>query len=224
LSPLSDAIQSELGTIDKYIGDSIMAFWNAPVDIDQHPVRACRAALKMRAALVELNSADAFGFRDRGLEPVKIGIGLHTGLACVGNMGSQRRFNYTAMGDVVNTAARIESSSKAVGMDLVVSEEVGRMAPGFAFLEAGAMPLKGKSQPMKLLALVGDEEKAVSAEFVELSKRHAELLAAIADGRAADASHVLAHCRALGGTLLSSFYNRFEEQIAEISPGAVRVA
>jgi adenylate cyclase len=224
LSPLSDAIQSELGTIDKYIGDSIMAFWNAPVDIDQHPVRACRAALKMRAALVELNSTDAFGFRDRGLEPVKIGIGLHTGLACVGNMGSQRRFNYTAMGDVVNTAARIESSSKAVGMDLVVSEEVGRMAPGFAFLEAGAMPLKGKSQPMKLLALVGDEEKAVSAEFVELSKRHAELLAAIADGRAADASHVLAHCRALGGTLLSSFYNRFEEQIAEISPGAVRVA
>ncbi|HET7681856.1 MAG TPA: adenylate/guanylate cyclase domain-containing protein [Xanthobacteraceae bacterium] len=220
LSPLNDAIQSELGTIDKYIGDSIMAFWNAPLDIPEHSQRACRAALKMRAALAELNGNDAFGFRARGLEPVKIGIGLHTGEACVGNMGSQRRFNYTAMGDVVNTSARIESSSKAVGMDIVVSEEVARVVPGFAFLEAGAMPLKGKSRPMMLFGLVGDEEKAASPEFAELSRRHAELVAAIAERRVADASNALAHCRALGGTLLSNFFNRFEEQIAELSPAA----
>ncbi len=108
LSPLSEAIQSEMGTIDKYIGDSIMAFWNAPVDIPDHQVRACRAVLKMRAALADLNARDAFGFSKRELEPVKIGMGLHTGEACVGNMGSERRFNYTAMGDVVNTSARIE--------------------------------------------------------------------------------------------------------------------
>jgi adenylate cyclase len=224
LSPLSDAIQSELGTIDKYIGDSIMAFWNAPIDIPEHTLHACRAVLKMREALADLNARDAFGFRERGLQPVKIGIGLHAGEACVGNMGSQRRFNYTAMGDVVNTSARIESSCKAVGMDIVVSEEIARAVPGFAFLEAGAMPLKGKAKPMKLLALVGDEQKAASPEFVELTRRHAELLAAIAEQRAADATHALVHCRALGGAQLAGFYSRFEEKIADMAPGTTRLA
>jgi adenylate cyclase len=224
LSSLTDAIQSELGTIDKYIGDSIMAFWNAPLDIAEHSLRACRAAVKMRAALIELNDNDAFGFRERGLSHVKIGIGLHTGEACVGNMGSMRRFNYTAMGDVVNTTARIESSCKAVGVDIVVSEEIARAVPGFAFLESGAMPLKGKSQPMKLLGLVGDEQKAASPEFAELSRRHGELLAAITENRAADAIKALTLCRVLGGALLTNFYNRFEEQIAAITPGAARLA
>ena len=220
LSALNDAIQVELGTIDKYIGDSIMAFWNAPIDIPQHPLHACRAAVKMRDAVAELNDRDAFGFRNRGLPDVKIGIGLHTGEACVGNMGSHRRFNYTAMGDVVNTTARIESSCKAVGMDIVVSAEIVRGAPGFAFLEAGAMPLKGKSLPIKLFGLVGDEEKAASPEFAELSRRHAELVTAIAERRLAEANNALAHCRALGGALLNNFYNRFEEQIAKLSPAA----
>lgn len=224
LSSLTDAIQSELGTIDKYIGDSIMAFWNAPLDIPDHHRLSCRAALKMRVALAELNGKDEFGFAARGLEPVKIGIGLHTGEACVGNMGSQRRFNYTAMGDVVNTSARIESSSKAVGMDIVVSDSMAQAVPGFAFLEAGAMPLKGKSQPIKLFALVGDEEKAASPEFVELLRRHTELLTAIAEQRAADANNALAHCRVLGGALLTNFYNRFEEQVADLTPGGARLA
>ncbi len=219
LSPLSDAIQSELGTIDKYIGDSIMAFWNAPLDIEQHPLRACRAVLKMRDAMHDLNARDAFGFRERGLSAVKIGIGLHTGEACVGNMGSQRRFNYSAMGDVVNTSARIESSCKAVGMDIVVSEEIVRAVPAFAFLEAGARPLKGKARPMKLFGMVGDESKAASPEFIELSQRHAALLAAMAEGRIGDASKALAHCRALAGSLMANFYNRFEEKITEIASG-----
>jgi adenylate cyclase len=193
LSALSEAIQSELGTIDKYIGDSIMAFWNAPLDIPDHRRRACRAALKMRAVLQEMNGADAFGLSARGLSQVKIGIGLHGGEACVGNMGSQRRFNYTAMGDVVNTAARIESSCKAVGLDIVVSDAIVRAAPDFAFLEAGTLPLKGKAQPVRLFGMIGDEQKAASPEFVELARRHAELLAAIADRRQAEAAHLLAH-------------------------------
>src|SRR5581483_5703930 len=112
----------------------------------------------------------------------------------------------------VNTASRIESSCKAVGIDIVGSEEIWRAAQGFAFLQAGALPMKGKSQPMKLLGLVGDEQKAASPEFAELARRHAELLAAIAEHRTSDAGHALAHCRALGGALLAGFYSRFEEQ------------
>ncbi len=225
-SALTDAIQSELGTIDKYIGDAIMAFWNAPLDIPNHPVRACRAALKMRAVLADLNNRDAFGFHGRGGKraQVKIGIGLHTGEACVGNMGSQRRFNYSVMGDVVNTTSRIESSSKEVGADIVISEETTRAVPGFAFLEAGALSLKGKSQPVKLYALVGDEHTAATAEFAQLARRHAELLEAIAQGLPTEAAHGLAHCRVLGGTLLSGFYDRFAEQIADLSPETTKLA
>jgi adenylate cyclase len=164
LQPLSEAIQTELGTIDKYIGDSIMAFWNAPLDIADHPARACRAALKMRQAIKQLNADDAFGFEDRGISggTVRIGVGLNFGIACVGNMGSERRFNYSAMGDVVNVSARIESATKEFGTDLLVSEEVAAVAKGIALLEAGEILLKGKSLPTKLYALVGDEAVAAS--------------------------------------------------------------
>ena len=117
LGPLTQAIQSELGTIDKYIGDSIMAFWNAPLDIADHPMHACRAALKMREAVRQLNEDDAFGFEGRGISgaEVKIGVGLNFGIAAVGNMGSEIRFNYSAMGDVVNVAARIEVDDQGIG-------------------------------------------------------------------------------------------------------------
>lgn len=225
LSPLSDAIQAEFGTIDKYIGDAIMAFWNAPIDVADHPTRACRAALRMRAVLAELNAQDAFGFRARGAHPseVRIGIGLNTGVACVGNMGSERRFNYSAMGDVVNTTSRIESNTKLLGIDIVISDHTARAVPGYAMLEAGELTMKGKSHPVKLFGLVGDEKTAASAEFIELSRRHAELLDAIANNRPAEAAQALAQGRALGGELLAKFYDRFEEHIADISAGTTKV-
>ena len=130
-SPLSDAIFREQGTIDKYIGDSIMAFWNAPVEVPDHPLRACRAALAMRAIVDELNAGDAFGFAARGRSDlqVKIGVGINTGTACVGNMGSERRFNYSVIGDAVNVAARIEASCKEMGVDILISESVARGRP-----------------------------------------------------------------------------------------------
>jgi len=213
LTPLSDAIQSELGTIDKFIGDAIMAFWNAPLDIPDHPTRACRAALKMRAVLAELNENDGFGFAARGLSPVRIGIGLNTGIACVGNMGSEMRFNYSAMGDVVNTTSRIESNTKEIGVDIVVSEDIVRATSGFAVLEAGELLMKGKSHPVKLFALMGDEQTASNAEFQDLARLHASLLHHIAAQRFAEAARALALCRAAGGRRLINFYDRFEKQI-----------
>jgi adenylate cyclase len=220
LSPLSDAIQDELGTIDKYIGDSIMAFWNAPVSVPDHATRACRAALKMREAVNVLNESDAFGFAARGFKDprVRIGVGINAGLACVGNMGSQRRFNYSAMGDVVNVAARIESASKGLNTDLLISEDVAQQVKGIALLEAGEVALKGKSRPTKVYAIAGDETVAASPEFAEWSGLHHALLAAIAAGDAGRASTVLASCRDLAGDM-RDFYHHFADQIAAL--GAV---
>jgi len=199
LSPLSDAIQAEEGTIDKYIGDSIMAFWNAPLDIPDHAERACRAALRMRAIVQDLNARDAFGFKAAGLSDfdVRIGIGINTGPTCVGNMGSKSRFNYSAVGDPVNIAARIESCSKQYGADILISEETAQAAPGFALLEIGAVNLKGKATATKLFALVGDETMAALPQFREMAHLHASLLEALAGGDARRAG-VLAEigCRA----------------------------
>ncbi len=221
LGPLSSAIQSELGTIDKYIGDSIMAFWNAPLDIADHPMHACRAALKMREAVRQLNEGNAFGFADRGADAqVKIGVGLNFGVAAVGNMGSEIRFNYSAMGDVVNVAARIESTTKEFGTDLLVSQDVANAASAAAFLEAGEILLKGKSRPTKLFALVGDDTVAATAEFVELSRLHERLLRSLAAGDAGDAADALAACRAQAPEQLSGLYDRFGDRVDELTTPA----
>ncbi|MPR12434.1 CHASE2 domain-containing protein [Microvirga tunisiensis] len=179
-SPLTEAIQECHGVVDKYIGDSIMAFWNAPVEVPNHAALACSAALKMQAIVDHLNATDAFGLRS-GEAPeliVHIGIGLNTGEACVGNMGSENRFNYSVVGDAVNVAARIESSCKGAGAPILISEEAAREVEGFAVLEAGLVPLKGKSKPMKLFALVGDPAVARTSAFQELARDHHRLLAA----------------------------------------------
>jgi len=215
LAPLSDAIQSELGTIDKYIGDSVMAFWNAPLDIADHTARACRAALKMREVVYNLNDSDAFGFAARGFEDatVRIGIGLNAGTACVGNMGSAKRFNYSAMGDVVNVAARIESATKSFGVDILVSEEVARAAPAMAFLEGAEILLKGKSSPSKLLVLVGDEQLAQSPEFAELTRLHDNLLKCIHGTSHQDGAQLIAACCALAPPAMQGLYEVLAEQL-----------
>jgi adenylate cyclase len=222
LGPLSEAIQSELGTIDKYIGDSIMAFWNAPLDIADHPMRACRAALKMRDAVRQLNEDDAFGFEGRGISgaQVKIGVGLNFGIAAVGNMGSEIRFNYSAMGDVVNVAARIESTTKEFGVDLLVSEELANAARGAALLEAGEILLKGKSRPTKLFAVAGDETVSGTPEFAELSRLHGALLRSLAARDAEEAATALAACRAIAPDVLSGLYDRFHDRIGELTAAA----
>src|SRR3954452_3958837 len=216
-SPLSDAIFREQGTIDKYIGDSIMAFWNAPVEVSDHPLRACRAALAMRTIVDELNAGDAFGFAARGRSDlqVKIGVGINTGDACVGNMGSERRFNYSVVGDAVNVAARIEASCKDMGFDILIAESTAQAVPGLATLEAGAVMLKGKSRVLKLFALVGDEALAATPAFRELARRHADLVARMAEADEAGARAACAACRMLAGPGLARFYDCFEERLRQ---------
>ena len=146
LTPMSDLVLASGGTIDKYIGDAIMAFWNAPLDDPDHARNACRTALAMRAALVAFNAtrATADAAHGRAQRVVRFGLGLNTGFCSVGNIGSIRRFDYSAIGDPVNVASRIESLTKFYAIDLMASEETQKAAPDFAWLEIDSVRVKGR--------------------------------------------------------------------------------
>ncbi|WP_455873863.1 CHASE2 domain-containing protein [Rhizobium yanglingense] len=212
LDALSRHVVANEGTLDKFIGDSIMAFWNAPVDVADHETKAVRAALAMRETLAELNAADAFGFGKD--QPVGIGIGIHTGVACVGNMGAETRFNYSAVGDAVNVAARIESSCKEIGFDILISEDTARLQLGAALLEAGTIGLKGKSSRTRLFAVVGDERVTQSAEFAELRQLHHRLVEAFRS-RSPDTRRIVSAIRLKTKMIapgLAEFYRRISRR------------
>lgn len=183
---LSADILAEGGTIDKYIGDSIMAFWNAPIRQFDHRARACRAALRIRNSLKDLNDVDAFRFKQRAdpLPPIAIGIGINTGSALVGNMGSESRFNYSVVGDVVNVASRIEGQAKRISFDIVVSQSVVEASPKFAYLDAGMLDLRGRVDRERLFILIGDEHVSDGQEFQHMRRCHEQLLASIRQGSA----------------------------------------
>jgi adenylate cyclase len=175
LTPMTDSIMNHEGTIDKYMGDAIMAFWNAPLDIKDHTYQCCSSALEQMKMLEELN----VGWAQKGLPPIKIGIGINTGLACVGNMGSTQRFDYTVLGDSINLAARLESSSKMYGVDIVVSQYVKDVIGSRGvFMPIDLVIVKGKTEPVATYALLGleeatDEAKAnatIMEDFMELYK------------------------------------------------------
>src|SRR5204863_8568153 len=124
---LGKEIVDRYGTIDKFIGDAIMAFWNAPVDVENHARYGALSAIAMRETLDAMNEKKVFG--DAGLA---VGVGLSTGIALVGNMGLETRFDYSTIGDPVNVASRVESESKAVGYDIVAAEPTALAAPELA--------------------------------------------------------------------------------------------
>ena len=128
------------------------------------------------------------------------------------------------MGDVVNVAARIESATKSFGVDVLVSEEVARAAPGMAFLEAGEILLKGKSRPSKLLALVGDEEFAKSDEFTELTRLHGNLLKCSDGGSHHDGAQLIAACRTLAPAALQGLYDVLAERLPATETAAPPLA
>nr|WP_170367776.1 adenylate/guanylate cyclase domain-containing protein [Ruegeria arenilitoris] len=206
-SVIGDRILHEKGTIDKFIGDAVMAFWNAPVPVERHPLLAAQAALQMRRALAEFNASDTM----RGHPPIALATGCATGMACVGNIGSRRRFNYTVIGDVVNVAARIEQSCRQVEYDILISSSVSQAAGAdLAMLEAGLVHLKGKTELEPLFALVGDSVLAHSADFRKLQEMHQDLIIAIRARRAHDEIQRLSEaCSAQAGLVepgLRAFY------------------
>ncbi len=177
LTALSEAILEEKGTIDKFMGDAVMAFWNAPLDVPYHAHAGCRAALGMVARVAALNAARAE--EEPGCVPVNIGIGLNTGPCVVGNMGSEMRFDYTALGDTVNLASRLEGQSKPYGVQIVlgaaVAEAVGK---DFALFELDLVRVKGKRLPARIFGCFGDAEMAAGAEFAAVAAANGEMRAA----------------------------------------------
>lgn len=212
-STFSECILRENGTIDKFIGDSVMAFWNAPLETPDYQRRACRAALAMRNALRQFNQDQLAS----GHGPLAVAVGLCSGPACVGNIGSLQRFSYSAIGDTVNVAARIEASCRHLSYDLVISNETDAGAEGMATLPAGEIALKGKSARLPLHILVGDETVAATPAFLDLRSCHQELLAEIsADGRSL--ADCLERCRIAADRVeigLAGFYDRISSRLAD---------
>ena len=179
LTPLTNAIIDRKGTIDKYIGDAIMAFWNAPVDDEDHEANACDAALEMLARAEALNvelksEADANG----GVYmPLRIGIGLNTGPCVVGNMGSDFRFNYSVLGDTVNVASRLKSRTKDYRLSLVIgSRTAERAKQKFATMEIDLIQVKGKKQPEAVFTVLGRAEIENDPRCRELCDLNANML------------------------------------------------
>jgi adenylate cyclase len=206
LTPLTNAILGRKGTIDKYMGDAIMAFWNAPLDDKEHQLNACEAALDMLARVDELNQAREQEALDGGHTyiPLNVGVGLNTGTCVVGNMGSDVRFDYSVFGDSVNLASRLEGQSKEYGFPIIVGSKTAlAVKDKFAILELDFIMVKGKKEPEVIYAIAGREDTAQSGRFQRLRNLTIEMLAcyrgrdwdgalaAIERGRRTDEAHSL---------------------------------
>jgi len=155
LTPMTDLIMDQKGTIDKYMGDCIMAFWNAPVNVDDHERQAVESALKMVDRLDELNVE----LEGEGKPPIKIGIGINTGEVVVGNMGSDNRFDYSILGDAANLASRLEGQSKSYGVTIILGEETATAVENELFnIELDKIAVKGKKDAIRIFTVLGNND------------------------------------------------------------------
>jgi adenylate cyclase len=171
LTPMTKVIHRHRGTIDKYMGDAIMAFWGAPLEDPQHARNALLAAVEMQGALQELMPL----FAKRGWPKIRIGIGLNTGVMRVGNMGSEFRMAYTVMGDAVNLGARIEGLTKTYGVTIAVGEPTRDAVPDFSFLELDRVRVRGKDRPVAIYEPLGPR-KGLAADTRAMLRRYHEAL------------------------------------------------
>ncbi|HEX6829738.1 MAG TPA: adenylate/guanylate cyclase domain-containing protein [Burkholderiales bacterium] len=156
LTPLTEVIYQHRGTVDKYMGDCIMAFWGAPLPDPNHARNAVLAGMAMQATLRGLQAR----FREMGWPEIRAGVGVNSGQVRVGNMGSQMRIAYTVMGDAVNLASRLEGITKQYGVDMVVGEHTRSALPDFVFLELDRVRVKGKDEPVAIYQPLGEAAAA----------------------------------------------------------------
>lgn len=206
LSTMTRIVQQQRGTIDKYIGDAIMAFWNAPVDLSDHASRAVQTALDMQAALPQLNQE----FAARNWPQVKIGIGVNTGRMSVGNMGSEFRQSYTVMGDAVNLGSRLEGITKQYGVGILVTQATVEADPVHAFMKVDEVRVKGKALPVAIFEPLG-----ATADLPDSIKADATAFeAAFARYQAQDWDAAEAALHALNAHAPRTLYDIYLERIA----------
>ena len=178
LTPMSDILLARRATLDKYIGDAILAFWNAPLDDPDHHANAARAALAMVDKTRELNRTMPGHQGVVWPGEVRIGIGVNSGLCCVGNMGSRQHLSYSLIGDTVNMASRLEGLTKLYAVPVIVGSELAERLDGFALLELDRVRVVGRDAPETIFALLGDDEAHAQGGFARLAKAHSAMLQA----------------------------------------------
>ena len=186
LTPLTNAILGRKGTIDKYMGDAIMAFWNAPLDDPDHELNGCLAALDMLATIENLNIARKTEAAETGALhiPIKVGIGLNSGTCVVGNMGSDLRFDYSVLGDSVNLASRIEGQSKDYGVaNIVGSATAAAVAEKLPLIELDRITVKGKTEPESIFTILGSAAQRHDPAILAVMKSHSDMLSLYRQGR-----------------------------------------
>ncbi len=201
LTPMTNAIIDHNGTIDKYIGDAIMAFWNAPLHDAAHEINACEASLEMLRRVDALNQQREQEARETGQRfiPIKIGVGINTGRCVVGNMGSDLRFNYSVLGDSVNLASRLEGQSKTYGVPIILGSRTAQAAHDkFAMLELDMITVKGKTQPETIYTVLGRAELADGDGFRKAQRAFEEMIARYRARDFAGANKALDLCRQVG--------------------------
>ncbi len=221
LTVLSNAILDRGGTIDKYMGDAVMAFWNAPLDTKNHAEQSCRAALDMIKALEELNKKRIAEHLEKGenVDPIKVGIGVNTGDCVVGNMGSDMRFDYTALADTVNIASRLEGQSKPFGIAVVIGNNTAKeISDKLAVIEIDYIRVKGKLEPERMFGLLGDEELAGDEKFKAIEKHNNSMITSYRQQEwewALDAVGKLAKASEKAGIDLSVYLDLYTWRIEE---------
>jgi len=174
LTPLTEIVHEHQGTVDKYIGDCIMAFWNAPLDVEDHAEKAVQAAIAMVDAMPGINAAleEEFGYSG-----FRLGVGVNSGSVVVGNMGSQSRFDYSVLGDAVNLSARLEGQSKVYGVDIIIGEATQAQIDDSrsSLLQIDQLRVKGKQEPVRIFSpVVGAAEVDISAHEAAMVAYHGE--------------------------------------------------
>lgn len=217
LTPMTDILLAEDATVDKYIGDAIMAFWNAPLDVAEHRRRACVAALAMLQRLEALNAENGAesGAESgaKGGRRIEIGIGLNTGDCCVGNLGSRTRFNYSAIGDAVNIAARLEGLCKQFALPLILSEETAAGAEGMMLLPVDRVRVVGRAQPLQLFTILDETDIEEPARYEALKAVQAEMLALYARAQTEPALAALSRLRTLAPDRLCGLLDVYEARL-----------
>ena len=234
LTPLTNVILARQGTVDKYMGDCIMAFWNAPLDDENHAYNGCLSALAMLGEMGPLNDRLEQEAIEEGRKhiPLKVGLGLNTGECVVGNMGSDQRFDYSVLGDTVNLAARLEGQSKSYGMNVVLGPTTwGAVKDRLATIDLDFIQVKGKTSGTLIYGLMGGADIMDVPEFVTLKKMISDAMDIYREQKFDEAAEMFKQIRALGSdenrpwTLeinLDVLCDLYEERIAEykITPPA----